>query len=761
MLNRIFPVCTILLVLSWFSTTTQGQDLLTPSFPTDDFAKKIRPLLAKYCANCHAPGEMEGLEFLIPDSIDQVKEHRSLFADVVEQLETGAMPPGDDQPSDLERKEIVSWFKRTLELKPADTERIAQYVVNSFQDSKGNLWFGTMSRGVARYDGKQLVYFNLDDGLPSLAAPSFAEDKTGTLWVGTQNGVCRFDGQRFARLGPEVGFPARSQSSPQATGRVFATRAGEIWICLGTKVYRMVKGKPVLFRLPNEMQKPDSFAILRGAAAIKLEDRQGNLWFAVDGYGVYRYDGRSFKRFTKSDGLCSNNVTGIIEDQDGNLWFTCMQSYQPKMTGDGGLCRFDGKTFDTFATIKGLANNDLYTVFATRLGKIWIGASGVGAYRYDGQSFELFSQTDQPHRTRNFGLQSIMEDREGTLWFGFSGGLFRFNGSSFYNVTPAGPWKSLPAAMRELLLEPGAEEDWIRTETRQSLKSLRDGSLDQAVAEMKEIQRRWPNEISIQEVKLNQLGYELVASRQLDLATRVFELNTKLYPTAFNTFDSLGENYLYRGNEPLALKNFRKSIELNPDNENGKLAIRKIEAAQEYRDMLVAPEGWLEEVIECPPRFAPTMSIKGLEHLRLPPEFRDPESERFMSYLFAIELAEPIDLDQQQIQQQLLLYFRGLASGGRDQQGQPIDTSKFRIAAVSPHQPLAEDEYQFLMTWQEPFAKGTHLKQNLRVKVMTRTKADRNKIQVLFVCGSPQPETSEVWRQLLETRGQFEQRWRE
>ncbi len=632
LINRILSTLTILFALNLFATTLSGQDLFNPSFQPDEYANTIRPLLDKYCANCHAPGEMEGLEFLIPRSIEQVKEHSSLFADVVEQLETGAMPPGDDQPSDMEREKIVSWLKQNLELTPADTQRIAQYVVNSFQDSKGNLWFGTMRRGVARYDGNQLVYFDLDDGLPSLAVPSFAEDKDGTLWVGTQNGVCRFDGQRFVRLGPEFGFPARSQDSPQANGQVFSTRAGEIWICLSTKVYRMVDGKPVTFRLPAVEQKTDSFAILPGAVSVKLEDRQGNLWFSVDGYGVYRYDGRSFKRFTKSDGLCSNNVTEIIEDQQGRLWFTCMQSFRPEMTGDGGLCRFDGETFETFPTIKGLANNDLYSMLATRSGQIWIGATGVGAYRYDGQSFKLFSETDQPHRTRYFGLQSIMEDREGTLWFGFSGGLFRFNGSSFYNVTPQGPWK--------------------------------------------------------------------------------------------------------------------------------RSAINKSEAAQQFRSFLVAPAGWLEEVIECPPSFAPTMSIKGWEHLRLPREYRDPASDWFMSYLFAIELSQPFDLNKQTIEQQLLLYYRGLANGAVDQQGQKIDTSKFRIAAVSSRQPLAEGEYQYLMTWQEPFAGGRPLKQTLRVKVISRTTAD-HETQVLFVCGSPQPETSEVWRQLLGTREQFEQRWRE
>ena len=172
-----------------------------------------------------------------------------------------------------------------------------------------------------------------------------------------------------------------------------------------------------------------------------LHDSKGNLWFSTDGYGAFKYDGTSFTHFTKEDGLCSNNVTSIMEDRQGRIWFTCIQSYQPEMTGDGGVCRYDGKSFTKFPTVKGLSENDIYTIYETRAGNIWIGASGVGAYRFDGETFTLFSETDRKHWTRNFGLQGMAEDQSGTLWFGFSGGLFRFNGKSFFNVTEDGPWK--------------------------------------------------------------------------------------------------------------------------------------------------------------------------------------------------------------------------------------------------------------------------------------------------------------------------------
>jgi len=111
------------------------------------------------------------------------------------------------------------------------------------------------------------------------------------------------------------------------------------------------------------------------------------------------------------------------------------------MTGDGGVSRYDGKSFTTFPDVAGLTKNDIYTVYEERSGKIWIGATHLGAYRYDGNEFTLFDRTDRPDLTATFGLQAAVEDRYGTLWCGFSGGLFRFDGSSFVNVSQRGPWK--------------------------------------------------------------------------------------------------------------------------------------------------------------------------------------------------------------------------------------------------------------------------------------------------------------------------------
>lgn len=133
-------------------------------------------------------------------------------------------------------------------------------------------------------------------------------------------------------------------------------------------------------------------------------------------------------------------VVDCFEDKKGNIWFGCLSSDHPEYVDEGGLIRCDGANSTQFPEVKGLAANDIYSLYTTKAGEIWIGATGVGAYRYDGNLFTLFDKTDRKFWTRHFGVQSIMEDRKGTMWFGFSGGLFRFNGRSFVNVTKKGQW---------------------------------------------------------------------------------------------------------------------------------------------------------------------------------------------------------------------------------------------------------------------------------------------------------------------------------
>lgn len=102
-----------------------------------------------------------------------------------------------------------------------------------------------------------------------------------------------------------------------------------------------------------------------------------------------------------------------------------------------------------------------------------------------------------------------------------------------------------------------------------------------AVAKYRQLKTDSPDSYDFDnEAALNEIGYLLLGEEKFDDAIELFKLNVEMFPEAFNSYDSLGEAYLAAGNQELALTNYKKSVELNPNNQGGRLAIKKIEGEE-------------------------------------------------------------------------------------------------------------------------------------------------------------------------------------
>jgi tetratricopeptide (TPR) repeat protein len=75
----------------------------------------------------------------------------------------------------------------------------------------------------------------------------------------------------------------------------------------------------------------------------------------------------------------------------------------------------------------------------------------------------------------------------------------------------------------------------------------------------------------------NALGYRLVGSGKIDEAIEIFKLNIDAFPESWNVYDSLAEAYMTKEKNELAIKYYKKSIELNPENNNAKEILKRLE----------------------------------------------------------------------------------------------------------------------------------------------------------------------------------------
>jgi ligand-binding sensor domain-containing protein len=210
-------------------------------------------------------------------------------------------------------------------------KRTSISVISAMQDKKGNIWFGTETSGVYRYDGQNLTNFlsqkNVTNsgGLRLNTITSILEDKKGNIWFTSWNneGLCRYDGKSITNYTPKNGL-----------------------------------GDDMIYSI--------------------FEDEVGNIWIGSRNHGVWRYDGKSFTNISDLTDLKDETIYSIKQDSNRNFW---------SATQSKGVWKYDGKTFTNFTTKDGLHNNSVFCIVPEKNGNLWFGSRGMGLSMYDGKIF--------------------------------------------------------------------------------------------------------------------------------------------------------------------------------------------------------------------------------------------------------------------------------------------------------------------------------------------------------------------------------------
>ena len=331
--------------------------------------------------------------------------------------------PGKEPNTSNPIPKVIRNFKAIGMDPDFDTTLVSQYIRSIFQDSKGNLWFGTFE-GVVRYNVKTLTYFSTPEGFISNSVFAINEDKMGNIWIGTDQGVYRYDGITFKNFNQKDGLNHIDISRKG----ILVDKSGTIWVGTHGGVYQ--------YDPTAESKGGQSFSFFHQLPPINIadimEDKSGNIWFATSNQGVFRYDGKTIINMAEKEELSANYAGGIAQDNDGNMWFTMKT----------GICKYDGKTLTEYTAKDGLGGTEFWGIIIERSGIIWVTARG-STTRFDPSiplpnpdAFTVFTPVDG----LNCCVQSMFQDISGRMWWGTGQGLYRFDGKLFYQVKQNGPW---------------------------------------------------------------------------------------------------------------------------------------------------------------------------------------------------------------------------------------------------------------------------------------------------------------------------------
>jgi PAS domain S-box-containing protein len=322
------------------------------------------------------------------------------------------------------------------------------------EDSRGMLWFGSVSQGLSRFDPEteQWTNFRHDPQDPnSLSGDSIwaiAEDQQRNLWIGTEsNGLSRFDYEtgQFTQYRHDPDNP-NSLSEDKALA-VLVDRLGAVWV--GTQSEGLNRLDPETGQWTRYRHDPDDPDSLSFDHILSLyEDRSGVLWIGTWGGGLDRLDENvpgegTFTHYQHDPedptSLSHSHVAAIHQDRSGTLWVATFggglnqlvpndaERSGPEMAGEhhATFVRYQQNPNDPHS----LSHNMLASIVEDQAGMLWVGTAGGGVNKLDLQpkQFALYQhRAGDPNSLSSNDVRAIYADSTGDLWVGtYGGGLDR------------------------------------------------------------------------------------------------------------------------------------------------------------------------------------------------------------------------------------------------------------------------------------------------------------------------------------------------
>jgi ligand-binding sensor domain-containing protein/signal transduction histidine kinase len=283
------------------------------------------------------------------------------------------------------------------------------------QTRDGYLWLGTLN-GVARFDGIRFVVFGAHNTseLKSNRILALVEDREGGLWIGTEGGgVTRLHLGRFVTLTTWDGLPSNIVQGLQEDA------SGRIWIRTqaGMCVWRRGAFLPVVASEAPLEEALRDVALPTASVGVVKRLSDGQLWAGTQEGGLLCFRNGHWANIPSPSEAGRHPVRCLFEDREKNLWVG---------TDGGGLVQLKPRRLLTLDARDGLPNEFILSMAEDGAGGLWLSASGGGISQWrQGAPPVPWPASGPLHRNATIG--PLLRARDGSLWVGTSGeGLFQW-----------------------------------------------------------------------------------------------------------------------------------------------------------------------------------------------------------------------------------------------------------------------------------------------------------------------------------------------
>ena len=318
---------------------------------------------------------------------------------------------------------------------PGDPNSLGDNMVRALcQSPEGDLWIGTMFGGLDKFDRENGTWehYRHDPDDPSSLSNDWVSaiyaDHSGALWIGTRSALDRFDPETGSALGEgtfthyqaDPNGPPRSRSNNVTA--IHESHEGDFWIGTEDGLFRFDRDNENWnHHYRHDPNEPQS---LSNIVLSILEDQDGALWIGTVGGGLDRLDmeKETITRYQNDpddpNSLINNFVMSTFQDQDDALWIATL----------GGFDRFDPATETSthYREKDGLPNDTVYCVLEDRGGHLWLGTNN-GLSRFD-PHLETFTNYDVNDglQSNEFNAGACHVSDSGEMFFGGIGGFNAF-----------------------------------------------------------------------------------------------------------------------------------------------------------------------------------------------------------------------------------------------------------------------------------------------------------------------------------------------